>query len=382
MRARPARDVVVEAVEAHCGIAGKTKVRFANGPAPGSVADLGEEVWRGDKPPAARGVVVLGTPLGHLDFSSTWSEGRVREEQLLLDQLPSPRANHALRTVPPNHVAAYAVAHDEALWDTLVRCLGGAPADLERDARTLAFLPAALGGLGLQATTVGYWAGWADALPVIQARCPEAAQICVAALEQPSVSTAPCLRSAADARATLQAEGWADCPSWSALAAGARPNTPDENEAGLGDWPHGWQRLVSHTRSNLHYRDCVLAMQIALQRWLRLPLPSPAPRPESLRGRRSARLWPPHRPVRRPRSCMPAHGPPGTPARLLAQKTAPGRRWGHMLGWCPLRCHHGVAPDARSHFGWGLTAPCRALQAFRVPRAVWARAPTPASPRQ
>ena len=254
----------------------------------------------------------------------------MREEQLLLDQLPelpdlqcawlllaqcaSPRANHALRTVPPNHVAAYAVAHDAALWDTLMRCLGGAPEDLERDARALAFLPAALGGLGLQATTRGalpaYWAGWADALPVIQARCPEAAQSCVAALEQPHASTAPCLRSAADAKATLQAEGWTDCPSWSALAGGARPNAPDENEAGLGDWPHGWQRLASQTR-NLYYRDCVLlpsltpsrqallrsqagqqsaawlstvpsepgltlsppAMPIALRRRLRLPLP-------------------------------------------------------------------------------------------------------------
>ena len=61
----------------------------------------------------------------------------MREEQLLLDQLPklpdlqcarlllaqcaSPRANHALRTVPPDHVAAYAVAHDAALWEACLR---------------------------------------------------------------------------------------------------------------------------------------------------------------------------------------------------------------------------------------------------------------------
>ena len=91
----------------------------------------------------------------------------MREEQLLLDQLPelflisspdlqcawlllaecaSPRANHVLRTVPLDHVAAYAVAHDAALWDTLMRCLGGVSAEFEPGARALAFLPAALGG--------------------------------------------------------------------------------------------------------------------------------------------------------------------------------------------------------------------------------------------
>ncbi|CAE7201406.1 unnamed protein product [Symbiodinium natans] len=72
------------------------------------------------------------------------------------------------------------------------------------------------------------------ALPVpladIQARCPDAARTCAQALEQARDDTAPCLRSAAGARAVLQAEGWADCPSWSALAAGARPTAPDADE--------------------------------------------------------------------------------------------------------------------------------------------------------
>ena len=32
----------------------------------------------------------------------------------------SPRANHVLRTVPPLHIAGYAQAHDDAVWDPAV----------------------------------------------------------------------------------------------------------------------------------------------------------------------------------------------------------------------------------------------------------------------
>ena len=53
-RARAARDTVVGIVEAECGIAsneGKTKVySSAGGPPPPGVAELGSDVWRGDKP--------------------------------------------------------------------------------------------------------------------------------------------------------------------------------------------------------------------------------------------------------------------------------------------------------------------------------------------
>ena len=59
------------------------------------------------------------------------------------------------------------------------------------------FLPACLGGLGLQSaertSPAAYWAGRADALPVIHAR----------------------LRAAAEARELLQTEGWEDLsPAW------------------------------------------------------------------------------------------------------------------------------------------------------------------------
>ena len=68
----------------------------------------------------------------------------------------------------------YAAAHDEALWDTLLRCLGGSPPDGLAYARDVAGLPAAMGGLGLcsasRVSPAAYWAEWADALTVIQTR--------------------------------------------------------------------------------------------------------------------------------------------------------------------------------------------------------------------
>ena len=110
------------------------------------------------------------------------------------------------------------------------------------------------------------------------------------------------------ARRLLITEGWGDCPNWHDITGGllAAPHA----EAGLGDWPHGWQFHASRTR-NLYYRDRVVlptlppdhramlrsqsgphagswlaaipgeaattlspeAMQVALRRRLRLPLP-------------------------------------------------------------------------------------------------------------
>ena len=43
---------------------------------------------------------------------------------LLLHMWASPRANHAIRTMPPSQSAAYANAHDEAIWQTLHGRLG------------------------------------------------------------------------------------------------------------------------------------------------------------------------------------------------------------------------------------------------------------------
>ena len=330
-RAREARDTVVQAVQEGCGIAsneGKTRVySHAGGEPPPGIAELGADVWRGNKRSSECGLKVLGTPIGHPHFIASWAEGRMLTERELLNQLPrlpdlqcawlllamcaSPRANHALRTVPPLDIAGYAQAHDDAAWETLQACLGGVASGEADGARKLATLPASLGGLGLASAVrtapAAYWAAWADALPVLGERAPALAEACVRQLEGRDAETT-CLRSAAVARNLLQAEGWQECPSWRAIADGARP--PVATDRSLGDWPHGWQHSASRTR-NLHFRErtllpdmspraCALlrsqagphagawltaipadpattlspqAMQLALRRRLRLPLP-------------------------------------------------------------------------------------------------------------
>jgi hypothetical protein len=42
-----------------------------------------------------------------------------------------------------------------------------------------------------------------------------------------------------------EADGWANRPTWVDLAAGLRPPRPDNTEAELGEWRHGWQYHAS-----------------------------------------------------------------------------------------------------------------------------------------
>ena len=56
----------------------KTRVYHARGgPAPPGIRELGEDVWRGgDKPPAERGFVALGVPIGHHEFIQSCANAR------------------------------------------------------------------------------------------------------------------------------------------------------------------------------------------------------------------------------------------------------------------------------------------------------------------
>ena len=278
-RARAALDETVRAVEDRCGIAsnlGKTRVIAATaGPAPPGIAELGDDVWRGDKPDAQRGVVVLGSPVGHPAFVQGWAEERLRTEQLLLDQLPklpdlqcawlllllcaSPRANHAIRTMPPSASAVYARGHDDAIWATLQTMLGGVGDREAVQARLLAALPGALGGLGLQSAQLtapaAYWAAWADALPALHARVPGSAASYVQLLEAELGEATHCLAEAANARRLLLDRGWSHCPTWRAILEGARPALAAN--PGAGDWPHGWQYHASRTLTE-HSRECLV----------------------------------------------------------------------------------------------------------------------------
>ena len=173
-------------------------------------------MWRGDKPDAQRGVVVLCSPVGHPAFVQSWAEERLRTEQLLLDELPkrpdlqcawlllllcaSTGANHAIRTMPPSAFAAYARGHDDAIWATLQTMLGGVGDRETVQARLLAAPPVTLGGLGLQSAQLtapaAYRAAWADALPALHVRLPRAAAGYVQLLEAEPGEATHCLAEA------------------------------------------------------------------------------------------------------------------------------------------------------------------------------------------
>ena len=100
-------------------------------PAPRGVAELGEEVWRSDRPLPERGFTALGVPIGHGDYVREWGHsaacGKSRRcwticihlphlpglqcAWLLLRTCVSTRANHTLRNIPPEDVRPYAEGH-------------------------------------------------------------------------------------------------------------------------------------------------------------------------------------------------------------------------------------------------------------------------------
>ena len=106
----------------------------------------------------------------------------------------APRPGPAMRVVVAGHVRGSPgqshPAHDAALWNTLLQCLGGPTPNSLAYARAVACLPAAMGGLGLslaaRVSLATCWAGWADVLAVIQARCAGFAEARVAKLSSPA----------------------------------------------------------------------------------------------------------------------------------------------------------------------------------------------------
>ena len=180
---------------------------------------------------------------------------------LLLAMCASPRADHLLRTLPPSLSASYARGHDDAVWRCLLALLGEEDdADPEvAAARRLALLPARSGGLGLQCAVrtapAAYWAAWADALPVLRARRPDAAARCLAELAAGPAAAATCLRAAAEAGGVLDDAGWQGRPSWHDVHNGVRPAQCDLPEP--GERCQGWQHHGSRACST-HFRETEL----------------------------------------------------------------------------------------------------------------------------
>ena len=177
----------------HCGIAtnvGETRIyNTTGGPAPRGVAELGEEVWRSDRPLPERGFTALGV----------------------------------LRNIPPEDVRPYAEGRDRAACATLQECLGEPTVEGEPLASTawaVAATPATQGGLGLQSAMrtapAAYWGAWADTLGYWHARQPRLAAACVQAVERGGAGR-PAFSAAHAAANLLRSEGWQECSTWATL---------------------------------------------------------------------------------------------------------------------------------------------------------------------
>ena len=195
-RARELFDRSTQCIEARTGIRthlGKLRVWGSGDPEPPpGIAELGAEIWRGNRAPEEAGVVVLGAPIGRREFVFTWCANRHSRTQTLLDRLPAvvdvqarwlilkfsaePRVNHVLRTVPPELALPLATRHDDAIWQAILALLDSHPAQVHAVAKWIAVTPLSDGGLGLRLAVrireAAHWASWADALPLICGRFP------------------------------------------------------------------------------------------------------------------------------------------------------------------------------------------------------------------
>ena len=279
-RIRPIYDALVAnlretaAIELH---AGKTRTWNRGGVKPPNMDDLGADVW------SPAGVKVLGTPIGTDEFVASQVAERLEDERRLWDallevpdlqcawqilvQCAGPRASHLLRTLPPSQSRAYAMGHDDGMWQTACRLLEPLPGNnLEHlTARMLATLPQRLGGVGLRSAErtgpAAYWASWADALAMINQRLPYVAEGLVEALSShhSSGDEGGCVSEIRTAADLLDREGFVQRPDWTSLREGIRP--PQKiGRSEPGEWAHGWQYYASSTREH-SFRESVLLSQ-------------------------------------------------------------------------------------------------------------------------
>ena len=241
---------------------GKTRVWIASGT--DNVEELGPDVLQ------PRGITVLGTPIGSVEYTTEKIERRFAEERLLWESIPAvldlqcawqillqsanPRGNHTIRTL----AEGYAHAHDEGIWSTARKILAnlqGSVAERGDRARLLASLPMRMGGLGLRSAVrcsrAAHWASWADALPMIQKRNPAVADMVERAMVNNVFPEVGCLSELARATDQLDREGFVERPSWPELRRGRRPPKSVSQEP--GEWQHGWQYWAS-SASNRHFR--------------------------------------------------------------------------------------------------------------------------------
>ena len=168
------------------------------------------------------------------DLQSAW---------LILMHCASARANYLLRVIDPQQMQQFAQMHDQRLWHCLCELLGIAPDLCDDAARSSATLPLVLGGLGLRSALrtreAGFWASWADCLPMIHALHSGIAARIVKELD--GLPNSHSLRAAVEAARRLSGVRGFEVPSWTALAAGLRPPPRDQDDEDSIRDKSGWQ---------------------------------------------------------------------------------------------------------------------------------------------
>ena len=212
-------------------------------------------MWRGseDLPSHRRGIKVLGTPSGHLEFVRAQLEMLNAHHHTLLARIPivedvqsawlllvhcaSARANYVARVVEPQMAATFCQRHDAWVWECLCRIF-----HIGDDFVGTVSMPFVLGGIGLlsacHGSTPAFWASWADTLPVIVGRHPRVARQFVAELEH-EPQTRFFQASEMARRQPTGVMGF-DPPSGEAAATGTRPPLRKPKHFEQGTVRSGW----------------------------------------------------------------------------------------------------------------------------------------------
>ena len=162
--------------------------------------------------------------------------------------------------VPPLQSERCAAGPDSGMQQTMVSLLGGLPGD--QGQITIVFnlssLPMKLGGLGLRSARrlapAAHWVSWADAMPMLQERVPNATEVLARELARMPVEG--CLGELHTAWGSWIVK--ASSTDMEELLAGARPTPP--LVADPGEWQHGWQFYTS-SASDHYFRETVALAQ-------------------------------------------------------------------------------------------------------------------------
>ena len=246
---------------------GKTRVWNKSGIPPPDVHQMGPETWQPE------GIEVLGTPMGSTQYTHARMQEGIADEQRLWNAIPhvpdlqcawqlllqsaGPRANHTIRTLPPESSHECALEHDAGMWRTALALLGEIPGtasevcDAEESSHAHGRSGSAICRPLRHSSVLGLVGRRA---PMINQRNPSVADMVVARLSGDGL-LAGCLAELHEAGGPLEREGFWWKPSWSDLQGGARPTRQ-----------HGWQYWSSSV-SDAHFRErTMLAGRTAARR--------------------------------------------------------------------------------------------------------------------